>query len=81
MQTTIDSAGRLVVPKPLRDAIGLVPGRRVDIVFVDGRLEIEVAPLDAHLEMKDGFPVIVPDEPVPPLSEDEVRRALDAVRL
>ncbi|MBA2342293.1 MAG: AbrB/MazE/SpoVT family DNA-binding domain-containing protein, partial [Thermoleophilaceae bacterium] len=26
MRTTIDSAGRIVVPKPLRDALGFGPG-------------------------------------------------------
>lgn len=31
MQTTIDSVGRIVVPKPLRDALGLVAGSTVDI--------------------------------------------------
>jgi len=31
MQATIDSVGRIVVPKPLRDALGLVAGSTVDI--------------------------------------------------
>ncbi len=31
MKATIDSVGRLVVPKPLRDALGLTPGSTVDI--------------------------------------------------
>jgi AbrB family looped-hinge helix DNA binding protein len=31
METTIDSVGRIVVPKPLRDALGLAPGSTVDI--------------------------------------------------
>lgn len=31
METTIDSVGRVVVPKPLRDALGLAPGATVDI--------------------------------------------------
>lgn len=28
VETTIDSLGRIVVPKVLRDAVGLTPGRR-----------------------------------------------------
>lgn len=31
MKTTIDSVGRIVVPKPLRDALGLTAGATVDI--------------------------------------------------
>ena len=31
METTIDAVGRIVVPKPLRDALGLAPGSTVDI--------------------------------------------------
>lgn len=31
MEVTIDSVGRLVVPKPLRDVLGLVPGSTLDI--------------------------------------------------
>lgn len=34
MRTAIDKAGRIVVPKPLRDAVGMTPGE-VDIE-VDG---------------------------------------------
>jgi AbrB family looped-hinge helix DNA binding protein len=31
VETSIDSVGRIVVPKPLRDALGLTPGSVVDI--------------------------------------------------
>jgi len=31
METSMDSAGRIVVPKPLRDALGLTAGSTVDI--------------------------------------------------
>jgi AbrB family looped-hinge helix DNA binding protein len=31
MRATIDSVGRVVVPKPLRDALGLLPGSTLDI--------------------------------------------------
>lgn len=31
METTVDSVGRVVVPKPLRDALGLTAGAKVDI--------------------------------------------------
>lgn len=31
METTIDSVGRIVVPKALRDELGLTAGTRVDV--------------------------------------------------
>jgi AbrB family looped-hinge helix DNA binding protein len=31
VETTVDSVGRVVVPKPLRDALGLTAGAKVDI--------------------------------------------------
>jgi len=80
MRTTIDRAGRIVVPKALRDAMGLEAGREIDIVFTDGKLEIEVAPMSAHLEERDGITVIVPDREVPPLSDEVVRETLEAIR-
>ncbi|MCU0306998.1 MAG: AbrB/MazE/SpoVT family DNA-binding domain-containing protein [Thermoleophilia bacterium] len=31
MKATVDSVGRIVVPKPLRDALGLIPGSVVEL--------------------------------------------------
>ncbi len=38
--TTIDSAGRIVVPK--REELGFRPGQKLELSAVDGRLEVEV---------------------------------------
>jgi len=42
MRTTIDTAGRLVVPKPLRDELGFAPGSELEVTAVDGHLEVAV---------------------------------------
>jgi AbrB family looped-hinge helix DNA binding protein len=42
MRTTIDAAGRIVVPKRLRDELGFAPGTELEVEAVDGRLEIAV---------------------------------------
>jgi AbrB family looped-hinge helix DNA binding protein len=51
MRTTIDSAGRLVVPKPLRDALGFTPGTELELDAVDGRLEVAVP---SRVRVEDG---------------------------
>jgi AbrB family looped-hinge helix DNA binding protein len=42
MRATIDQAGRLVVPKPLRDQLGFAAGTELELAAVDGRLEVAV---------------------------------------
>ena len=42
MRTTIDAAGRLVVPKPLRQELGFGPGTELELEAVDGHLEVAV---------------------------------------
>lgn len=82
MITTIDRGGRVVVPKAMRDALGLKPGNEVEITIdLDGG-SIAIAPkaVRKRLEMRDGLPVIVPEEPIPPLTDELIRQTLDAVR-
>jgi AbrB family looped-hinge helix DNA binding protein len=40
MKTTIDKAGRVVIPKPIRDQHRLVPGVEVDVIDSGDRLEL-----------------------------------------
>ena len=40
MQATIDKAGRLVIPKPLRDRLGIRPGE-VEVVADGATLRVE----------------------------------------
>jgi AbrB family looped-hinge helix DNA binding protein len=42
VKTTIDAAGRLVVPKPLREELGFAPGTELEVEAIDGRLEVTV---------------------------------------
>lgn len=42
MRTTIDAAGRLVVPKSLRDELGFSAGSELELDAVDGRLQVTV---------------------------------------
>lgn len=80
MRASIDRAGRIVVPKPLRQALGLKPGQPLEIRAGDGRLEIEVAPTPMHLKKRGKGPVAVPEEALPLLTADQVRETLERVR-
>ena len=40
MRTTIDAAGRIVVPKSLREQLGFAPGAELEVEAVDGQLEV-----------------------------------------
>ena len=69
MKTTIDKAGRLVIPKELRDRVGLVPG--VVDVFAEGSgLRIVLVSTD-HLVERDGH-LLLPSDGAP-LTDDDVR--------
>jgi AbrB family looped-hinge helix DNA binding protein len=80
MRTTIDSAGRIVVPKPLRDQLGLSPGADLEVCERDGRLEIGPIPTPMTLVRRKGGVVAVPLRPLPPLSDDVVRDTLERTR-
>jgi AbrB family looped-hinge helix DNA binding protein len=80
MTTAIDRAGRIVIPKALRDRLGLVPGRRLSIRERDGRVEIEPAPTPMTLARRRGGAVAVPDRKLPPLTDDLVRATIESTR-
>lgn len=80
MKTTIDSAGRIVVPKALREALGLRPGQPLEVRAGDGRLEIEIAPTPMQLKKRGKGLVAVPAAALPKLTADEVRDTLERVR-
>lgn len=41
MRTTIDKAGRVVIPAPLRERAGLTPGTEIEITVEDTGLRVE----------------------------------------
>jgi AbrB family looped-hinge helix DNA binding protein len=81
MRVTIDGAGRLVVPKPLRDALGLNGGDELEIdVSDDGRLELEVPATAMRLEQRGKRVVAVAERRMPKLSQRVVRNTLERTR-
>lgn len=77
METTIDSVGRVVVPKPLRDALGLVPGSTVDITQYGAGLQLVPAGRTARLVEEDGVLVVAGGTEI---GDDDVFALIDAGR-
>lgn len=64
METSIDSVGRIVVPKPLRDALGLIPGSTVDISRYGAGLQLLPTGRTARLVDESGVLVAAGDTAV-----------------
>ena len=80
MKTTIDAAGRLVIPKAVRQEAGLRPGMLLDVRVRGGRIEIEPAPLPVKLVRKGRLLVAVPQKDVPALAAEAVEETRAALR-
>jgi AbrB family looped-hinge helix DNA binding protein len=80
MVTTIDAAGRIVVPKRLREELHFKPGQELELRAVDGRLEVEHRPTPIRLEEREGQLVAVTDREMPTLTAEMVRETLEQIR-
>jgi AbrB family looped-hinge helix DNA binding protein len=80
MRSTIDAAGRVVIPKELREQLALEGGSAVEIRERDGRIEIEPTATPMSLVKRAGVRVAVPDQPLPPLTDEAVRDTLERIR-
>ncbi|HUF78722.1 MAG TPA: AbrB/MazE/SpoVT family DNA-binding domain-containing protein [Thermoanaerobaculia bacterium] len=78
--SSIDSAGRLVIPKAIREAAGLRPDTPLELRVHDGRVEIEPAPLEVRIETRRGVAVAVPVQPVAAVSTEEVEAIRRRIR-
>ena len=80
MRTTIDHAGRLVVPKPLREQLRLAGGTEVEVFVRDDQLVIAPVATPMRLVRRGKGTVAVTDEPLPTLSAEDVRAVIEAQR-
>ncbi|HET6999546.1 MAG TPA: AbrB/MazE/SpoVT family DNA-binding domain-containing protein [Solirubrobacterales bacterium] len=78
MRTTIDSAGRIVVPKSLRQALRLNGGDEVEITLAGERIELVPAPRKVSLQKGPGG-LLVSNVGVG-IGPDEVREELERIR-
>lgn len=81
MITTIDSGGRIVIPKRLRERFGLRPGQEVEVEESEGVITVTPRYPPTRVERRDGVFVAVTDVPAAaPLDADATRETLEAVR-
>ena len=80
IQTTIDSAGRLVLPKTVRDEAGILPGMALRISVQDGRIEIEPVAREVRIVQRGPLRIAVPVEEGPLLTEETVDRVRREIR-
>lgn len=78
MRATIDGAGRLVVPKPLREELGFAAGTELELAAVNGALEVRVP---SRVRVEDGprgqrFVADVADQ----LTDEQVRDLIEKSR-
>ena len=80
MKSTIDSGGRVVIPKAIRDRLGLGTGTVVEIAEHEGHVEIAPAEAPIRLVEVDGALVARSTEELPPLTDVIVRETLERAR-
>jgi AbrB family looped-hinge helix DNA binding protein len=77
MRTTIDKAGRLVIPRTIRDRIGLADGGEVNLDLDGAGIRIEPVSTGDLVE-RDGL-LVIPSTGEP-ITEESVRELIDADR-
>jgi len=81
MRTTIDAAGRVVIPKAMRERLGLRGSEKIEIDEVDGRIEISRPPRTGGLVRgSHGLLVFESDSESEPIESRDVRTAIEQSR-
>lgn len=69
---SVDAAGRLFLPRAIREKAGLKPGILFEVVATEGHIEMKPASQGVRLVREGRLMVAVADAPLPPLTEREV---------
>ncbi len=80
MRVTIDSVGRIVVPKALRDQLCIAPGAELDARVEGGALIARPLGPEVLLVEENGRLVTTTTAPVEPMSRDELQHRIDESR-
>ncbi len=80
MRVTIDRAGRIVVPKALRDELHLAAGTELDARIEGGELIARPLGPEVVLVEENGRLVATTTAPVEPMSREELQHLIDESR-
>src|SRR5262245_59148988 len=81
LRLTCDGAGRIVLPKQIREAAGLAGGQQVEVRLVGVVIEIEPVQPAVRMRTRPGrLPVLEVEAEVERVTDDDVRAALEAQR-
>ena len=80
MRMAIDRAGRLVVPKALREQLWLRPGSELEAWVEDGRLVAEPVRQEATLAEENGRLVAVSTDGQAAMTQDDLLTLIDEGR-
>ncbi|OMH23020.1 AbrB family transcriptional regulator [Tersicoccus phoenicis] len=78
MEVTIDSGGRVLLPKSLRDALGLTPGSKVDISAHGVGLQVTPGGRTARLQRDDDGRLVAVSSTV--VTDDDMFGLIDSAR-
>lgn len=70
----IDGAGRVVLPKSLRDRLGLQAGSEFEVIEEENRIVLKPVEKEPKLVSKDGVLVFVPEADFSKEGEDVVKK-------
>jgi hypothetical protein len=77
---TVDKAGRIILPKQLRESMHIVPGSKLKGEFAGGLLQVSMPEEeDPPFKVVDGISVIMGGGPIPGGVAAAVRRERDAI--
>ena len=81
MKVVIDRAGRVVLPKAIREAAGLTGGEELDVRVAGAVIEIEPVQPVVRMRTRPGrLPVLEVEGEVEPVTDEDVRAGLEEQR-
>lgn len=69
-----------MIPKSLREELGVSGPADLELIASDGRLELTVADVPVRVEQRDGLPVFVTDRPMKPMTVEDTRAVVERTR-